>query len=78
MRQKNFYPLVSSEPIFEQEKQQLEANNTDSLQLRKLTKELSEGDALAWEQLYKRLFDSLVLFVSRIVRSREEALRTLP
>jgi len=63
-----------SEPLFEREKKQMEANNNDSLLLRKLTKELSEGNAFAWEQLYKRLFDSLASFVDRIVRSREDAL----
>ncbi len=49
----------------------LESDNT---KLRMIAEGLSRGDQRAWEELYLLMFDPIVIFISRVLKSHDEAL----
>ncbi len=48
-------------------------NDRDSAALFLLAEALSEGDADAWGELYKRFYDPVSRFIAHVIRSQEDA-----
>lgn len=63
---------LSINSVFYQEKKSV-IKFKESSHLQGLSKSLCQGDHSAWEEIYKKLYDPLTLFVYRILRSREDA-----
>lgn len=73
MNDNTISPKELKELISEEQRQFSYKDNQETVLLRRLALSISEGDSEAWEDLYKLLYDPLVAFINRLVRSQEDA-----